>query len=89
MPGKVNPVLAEMMNQAMYHIIGNDTTVNLCGAAGQFELNVMMPMIAHNLNEMLMVMIGAVAGFHEQADGGLDREPRAQRKVGCRGIRFW
>jgi len=71
MPGKVNPVLAEMMNQAMYHVIGNDTTVNLCGAAGQFELNVMMPMIAHNLNEMMMVMIGAVRAFTEKLMAGL------------------
>ena len=77
MPGKVNPVLAEMMNQAMYHIMGNDTTVNLCGAAGQFELNVMMPMIAHNLNEMMTVMIGAVRRFHGQADGWLDPQSRA------------
>ena len=71
MPGKVNPVLAEMMNQAMYHVIGNDTTVNLCGAAGQFELNVMMPMIAHNLNEMMMVMIGAVRAFTDKLMAGL------------------
>ncbi|MDE2858587.1 MAG: aspartate ammonia-lyase [Chloroflexota bacterium] len=71
MPGKVNPVLAEMMNQAMYHVIGNDTTVNLCGAAGQFELNVMMPMIAHNLNEMMTVMIGAVRAFTEKLVAGL------------------
>ena len=71
MPGKVNPVLAEMMNQAMYHVIGNDTTVNLCGAAGQFELNVMMPMIAHNLNEMMLVMIGAVGAFTEKLMAGL------------------
>ncbi|MDE2820603.1 MAG: aspartate ammonia-lyase [Chloroflexota bacterium] len=71
MPGKVNPVLAEMMNQAMYHVIGNDTTVNLCGAAGQFELNVMMPMIAHNLNEMMTVMIGAVRAFTEKLMAGL------------------
>ncbi len=71
MPGKVNPVLAEMINQAMYHVIGNDTTVNLCGAAGQFELNVMMPMIAHNLNEMMMVMIGAVRAFTEKLMAGL------------------
>ncbi|MCY4070207.1 MAG: aspartate ammonia-lyase [Chloroflexi bacterium] len=71
MPGKVNPVLAEMMNQAMYHVIGNDTTVNLCGAAGQFELNVMMPMIAHNLNEMMMVMIGAVRAFTGKLMAGL------------------
>lgn len=76
MPGKVNPVLAEMMNQAMYHVIGNDTTVNLCGAAGQFELNVMMPMIAHNLNEMMTVMIGAVRAFTEKlmADLAVNRE---------------
>ncbi len=76
MPGKVNPVLAEMMNQAMYHVIGNDTTVNLCGAAGQFELNVMMPMIAHNLNEMMTVMIGAVRAFTEKLmrDLTLNRE---------------
>ena len=71
MPGKVNPVLAEMLNQAMYHMMGNDTTVNLCGAAGQFELNVMMPIIAHNLNEMLTVMIGAVGAFTEKLMAGL------------------
>ena len=71
MPGKVNPVLAEMLNQAMYHVMGNDTTVNLCGAAGQFELNVMMPIIAHNLNEMLTVMIGAVGAFTEKLMAGL------------------
>ncbi len=72
MPGKVNPVLAEMLNQAMYHIMGNDTTVNLCGAAGQFELNVMMPVIAHNLNEMLQIMIGAVGAFTEKLLVGLE-----------------
>ena len=72
MPGKVNPVLAEMLNQAMYHVMGNDTTVNLCGAAGQFELNVMMPVIAHNLNEMLQVMIGAVGAFTEKLMVGLE-----------------
>ena len=71
MPGKVNPVLAEMLNQAMYHVMGNDSTVNLCGAAGQFELNVMMPVIAHNLNEMMQVMIGAVGAFTEKLMAGL------------------
>lgn len=71
MPGKVNPVLAEMLNQAMYHIMGSDMTVNLCGAAGQLELNVMMPMIAHNLNEMMQVMIGAVRAFTDKLMAGL------------------
>ena len=71
MPGKVNPVLAEMLNQAMYHVMGDDATVNLCGAAGQFELNVMMPVIAHNLNEMMQVMIGAVGAFTDKLMAGL------------------
>ena len=71
MPGKVNPVLAEMLNQAMYHVMGNDTTVNLCGAAGQFELNVMMPVMAHNLNEMMQVMIGSVGAFTDKLMAGL------------------
>lgn len=76
MPGKVNPVLAEMLNQAMYHVMGNDTTVNLCGMAGQFELNVMMPIISHNLNEMMQVMIGAVRAFTERLVIGLQANPQ-------------
>ncbi len=71
MPGKVNPVLAEMLNQSMYHVMGNDTTVNMCGAAGQFELNVMMPIISHNLNEMMQVMIGSVRAFTDKLMAGL------------------
>jgi fumarate hydratase class II len=49
MPGKVNPVMAEMLNQAMFHVQGNDHAVALAAQAGQLELNVMMPIIAHNL----------------------------------------
>ncbi len=66
MPGKVNPVLAEMLNMAMYHIMGNDLTVTMGAQAGQLELNVMMPIIAHNLFEMTHVMIGAVNAFTEK-----------------------
>lgn len=71
MPGKVNPVLAEMLNQAMFHIMGNDHAVTLCAQAGQLELNVMMPMIAHNLNEMMQVMIGSVRAFTDKLIVGL------------------
>ncbi len=63
MPGKVNPVLAEMLNQAMFHVQGCDHTVALAAQAGQLELNVMMPIIAHNLFEAMQVMIGAVGAF--------------------------
>jgi len=71
MPGKVNPVMAEMLNQAMFHVIGCDTTVALAAQAGQLELNVMMPVIAHNLFEMIQVTIGAVMAFTERAVTGV------------------
>jgi fumarate hydratase class II len=71
MPGKVNPVMAEMLNMAMFHVIGNDTTVLLAAQAGQLELNVMMPIIAHNLNESMIVMTGAVNAFTEKCVVGL------------------
>ncbi len=71
MPGKVNPVMAEMLNQAMFHVIGCDTTVILAVQAGQLELNVMMPVIAHNLFEMMQVTIGAVMAFTERAVTGV------------------
>jgi fumarate hydratase class II len=71
MPGKVNPVMAEMLNMAMFHVIGNDTTVLLAGQAGQLELNVMMPIIAHNLFEMMHVMIGSVRAFTERLVVGM------------------
>ena len=78
MPGKVNPVMAEMLNMAMYHVIGNDTTVMLASQAGQLELNVMMPLIAHNLFEMMQVTIGAVMAFTEKCVKGIEaNEQRA------------
>jgi fumarate hydratase, class II len=71
MPGKVNPVLAEMLNMAMFHVQGCDLTVSLAAQAGQLELNVMMPIIAHNLFEMMQVMIGAINAFTEKCVRGL------------------
>lgn len=72
MPGKVNPVLAEMTNQAMFHVQGDDHAVVLAAQAGQLELNVMMPIIAHNLFEMMQVMIGALRAFTEKCVVGLE-----------------
>ncbi len=71
MPGKVNPVMAEMLYQAMFHVQGCDHTVALAAQAGQLELNVMMPVIAHNLFEMMQVMIGAVTAFTEKCVVGI------------------
>jgi aspartate ammonia-lyase len=71
MPGKVNPVMAEMLDMAMFYVIGCDTTVALGTQAGQLELNVMMPVIAHSLFEAMQVTIGAVRAFTEQAVKGV------------------
>ncbi|MDF1500816.1 MAG: aspartate ammonia-lyase [Anaerolineales bacterium] len=71
MPGKVNPVMAEMLNMVMFHIIGNDTTVMLAAQAGQLELNVMMPVIAHNLFEMMQIMIASMGAFTEKCVVGI------------------
>ncbi len=71
MPGKVNPVMAEMLNMAMFHVQGCDLTVSLAAQAGQLELNVMMPIIAHNLFEMMQVIIGAVRAFTEKCVKGV------------------
>jgi len=71
MPGKVNPVMAEMLDQAMFHVIGCDMAIMMAVQAGQLELNVMMPVIAHNMFEMMQVTIGAVNAFTERAVRGL------------------
>jgi fumarate hydratase, class II len=71
MPGKVNPVLAEMLNMAMFHIVGNDTCIMMAGQAGQLELNVMMPIIAYNLFQSMDVMIGAVRAFTDKCVVGM------------------
>lgn len=79
MPGKVNPVLAEMLNMAMFHVMGCDHTVALAAQAGQLELNVMMPIIAHNLFEAMQVMIGAVRAFTDKCVKGLAANPEKAR----------
>jgi len=71
MPGKVNPVMAEMLNMVMFQVIGCDTTVALASQAGQLELNVMMPVIAYNLFEMMQITIASVQVFTENAVHGL------------------
>jgi fumarate hydratase class II len=72
MPGKVNPVLAEMMNMAMFHVMGNDLTVMMAGQAGQLELNVMMPIIAYNLFQSMDVVINAVRAFTDKLVVGIE-----------------
>ncbi|MCA9937403.1 MAG: aspartate ammonia-lyase [Anaerolineales bacterium] len=75
MPGKVNPVLAEMLNMAMFQVMGNDLTVTMGGQAGQLELNVMMPIIAYNLFQSMDVIINSVRAFTDKCVRGLRANP--------------
>jgi len=74
MPGKVNPSIAEMVNQVCYQVMGFDTTIALAARAGQLELNVMMPVIAHNLIFGEMILARAVQTFDERCVRGIEAD---------------
>ncbi|MBI5704300.1 MAG: aspartate ammonia-lyase [Chloroflexota bacterium] len=71
MPGKVNPVMAEMLDMAMMHVVGREVSVSLAAQAGQLELNVMMPLIAYELFEQMQITIESVRAFTEKAVRGV------------------
>ncbi|MDH3999019.1 MAG: class II fumarate hydratase, partial [Desulfuromonadales bacterium] len=72
MPGKVNPVMAESMMQVCAQVIGNDAAITLGGLAGNFELNVMMPVMAHNLLQSIELLSNASEQFRERCLAGLE-----------------
>ncbi|MFC4303895.1 aspartate ammonia-lyase [Cohnella boryungensis] len=72
MPGKVNPVMAEVVNQVAFQVMGNDHTVCMACEAGQFELNVMGPVIAFNLLQSLQVLQRALDVFNRFALEGME-----------------
>jgi fumarate hydratase class II len=79
MPGKVNPVMSEMVMQVAAQVIGNDAAVAWSGANGNFELNVMMPVMAHNLLESIGLLSSAAATFAAKCVDGItvnDDRPR-------------
>ena len=77
MPGKVNPVIPEVVTQVAAQVFGNDATVAMCGAMGNFELNVFMPVIAHNLLESVHLLASAATLLAERCVEGL--QPDAER----------
>ena len=74
MPGKVNPSIPEMVNQVCFQVIGNDVTVTAAAEAGQLELNVMMPVIAHNLLISMMILTNASRVFAERCVEGIEAD---------------
>ena len=75
MPGKVNPSVAEMVNMVCFQAIGNDVTIAIAAEAGQLELNVMMPVIAHNLFLTLGILASASRVLAERCVDGIEADP--------------
>jgi len=71
MPGKVNPVMCEALMQVCTQVIGNDTTITWAGANGNFDLNVMMPVLAHNILESIRLLANAAIIFRERCIEGI------------------
>jgi len=72
MPGKVNPVIAESVLMAAAQVIGNDLAVTIGGQAGVFELNVMMPVMAHNILESIRLLAASADNFADRCISGID-----------------
>jgi aspartate ammonia-lyase len=71
MPGKVNPVMPEMLTMVCFQVVGNDATITLAAAHGEFELNVMMPVIAFDLLFSVRILANALRVFTERAVVGI------------------
>ena len=71
MPGKVNPVIAESVTMICAQVMGNDQTVSIAGQSGNFELNVMMPIAAHNLLESIEILSKGSDNFSKDCIDGL------------------
>ena len=81
MPGKVNPVMSEMVMQVAAQVIGNDAAVTWGGANGNFELNVMMPVMAHNLLQSIDLLAAASRTFAERCVDGIEADVERARAL--------
>ena len=72
MPGKINPVIPEMVLQVSAQVIGNDAAITLGGQAGNFELNVMLPLLAYNLIQSIQLLAAAARALAEKCIRGIE-----------------
>ena len=91
MPGKVNPVMAEMLNMVCFQIIGNDTTISMAVQGGQMELNVMMPIMIFNVLLSLQILTNSLEVFRTKCVDGIIAYPDrcqqyAEKSVGLATI---
>lgn len=81
MPGKVNPVIAESAAMVCAQVIGNDATIALAGQSGNFELNVMLPVLGYNLLQSVALLAATADNFTEQCVSGLEATERGPALV--------
>ncbi|MCX7877056.1 MAG: aspartate ammonia-lyase [Ignavibacteria bacterium] len=86
MPGKVNPSMAEMMNQVLYQVMGNHQTVMMCSQAGQLELNVMMPVMIFNIIWMIEIFRNALKVFDSKCVAGIKADKKKCREYAEKSI---
>src|SRR3981189_1825480 len=81
MPGKVNPVMCETLMMVCAQVIGNDSCITWSGANGNFELNVMMPVMAHNLLESIRLLRNGCDAFSEKGVIGIEANEERGRAL--------
>jgi fumarate hydratase class II len=82
MPGKVNPVIPEAVTMVAAQVIGNDTTITIAGQSGNFQLNVMLPVIAYNVLQSIELLGNAATLLAEKAIKGFEvREDTLQKAL--------
>ncbi len=86
MPGKVNPVMSEMLVQVCLYVQGLSQTVAMCGRDGHFELNVTMPLIAYCLHESIRCLANAARIFAEKCVNGLEADVARSRELVDRSL---
>jgi fumarate hydratase class II len=83
MPGKVNPVMEESLTMVAAQVIGNDAAITVGGQSGNFELNVMLPLVAHNLLESIKILGNAAENFADRSVKGFNvKEEHIKKMVG-------
>ncbi|WP_349604472.1 aspartate ammonia-lyase [Cupriavidus sp. DF5525] len=86
MPGKVNPVIPEVMNQVAFEVIGNDMTITMAAEAGQLQLNAFEPVIAYSLFRSISHLTQACATLDEKCVRGITANPEHMREMLDRSI---
>ena len=81
MPGKVNPVIAESVAMVAAQVMGNDATIAIAGQSGNFELNVMLPLIAYNLLQSIDLLANAAENLTDQCVAGIEATERGPELV--------